>query len=369
MTRRVLWLTKGLGLGGAERLLVLTASSLDPDRYAVDVAYLLPWKNAFVGDLEDRGVRTICLDAHRTAEWRWPRRLGTLLATGRYAIVHTHSPVPAAVARLLVKPPTRMVHTEHNMWDRYRWPTRMVNSFTYHRNHAVLAVSGGVAASISPPAWMPASPDVEVLHHGVDLGQLRTGARARQAARQILDIPPGVPVLGTVANFTPKKDHAGIIEAVYRVREKYPDVLALFIGSGPLQAQLRDLTERRGLAASVRFLGMRADALTLLPALDVFVLGSRYEGLPISLLEAMGSGIACVSTRVGGVEEVIRAEDEGILVPAREPAALAEAIVGLLDAPGRRSQIAAAGAARVRQAFSIERAVQRIVEVYDGLAA
>jgi glycosyltransferase involved in cell wall biosynthesis len=368
MTRRVLWVTKGLGLGGAERLLVLTASNLDRDRYAIDVAYLLPWKNAFVTDLKDRGVRTICLDARRTAEPGWPLRLRRLLVTGKYAIVHTHSPVPAAAARLFVKPPTRLVHTEHNVWDRYRWPTRTINALTYHRNHAVLAVSAGVATSISPPTWMPSGPLVEVLRHGVDLEQLRTGEQARRAARQLLEIPSDVPVLGTVANLTPKKDHEGIIEAVGRVRDKYPEVLALFIGSGPLESHLRDLTERRGLAANIRFLGMRSDALALLPALDVFVLGSRYEGLPISLLEAMGSGIACVSTRVGGVEEVVRSEREGILVPPREPAALAEAVVCLLDDPAQRSQIAAAGAERVRRAFSIERAAQRIVEVYDGVA-
>jgi glycosyltransferase involved in cell wall biosynthesis len=367
MTRRVLWVTKGLGLGGAERLLVLTASSLDPDRYAVDVAYLLPWKNAFVGDLEDRGVRTICLGAHRTAEPGWPRRLRRLLATGEYAVVHTHSPVPAAAARLFVRPPTRLVHTEHNVWDRYRWPTRTVNALTYHRNRAVLAVSGGVAASIAPPTWMPAGPVVEVLHHGVDLEQLSTGAAARRAVRELLEIPLDVPVLGTVANFTPKKDHANIIDAVGRVRDRYPDVLALFIGSGPLESRLRDLTERRGLAANISFLGLRSDALDLLPALDVFVLGSRYEGLPISLLEAMGSGIACVSTRVGGIEEVIRSEREGILVPPQDPAALAAAVVTLLDDPEQRSQIAAVGASRVQGAFSIERAAQRIAEVYDGV--
>jgi glycosyltransferase involved in cell wall biosynthesis len=369
VTRRVLWVAKGLGLGGAERLLTLTASRLDHDRYVVDVAYLLPWKDAFVGELEEHGVRTICLDAGRTADIGWALRLRRLLADGRYAIVHTHSPIPAAAARILAGRPTRLVHTEHNVWDRYRRATRAANALTYHRNDAVLAVSEGVAASIAPPAWMPQSPRIEVLHHGIDPTKLSTGDDARRTARQLLDLPPDVPVVGTLANLTPKKDHAGIIDAVGRIREKQPDVVALFVGSGPLEAQLRALTDEAGLAGSIRFLGMRADALSILPALDVFVLGSRFEGLPISLLEAMGSGLACVATQVGGIPEVIRNASEGLLVPPGEPGALAEAVVGLLDDTTRRADIGAAGAERVRTAFTIERAARRIAEVYDEVLA
>jgi glycosyltransferase involved in cell wall biosynthesis len=367
---RVLWLTKGLGLGGAERLVVQMAARLDRDRYALDVAYLLPWKDAFVSELRASGITPICLSARRTVEIGWVLRLRRLLATRDYAVVHTHSPVPAAAARLLAPKSTRLVHTEHNVWNRYGRLTYAVNAATYRRNAAVIAVSDGVAASIRTPRWLLGQrrmPPVETLHHGVDLAHIRRGESARTAARRSLGLADSAPVIGTVANFTPKKDHAGLLRAAERVRGQIPDVRWLLIGSGPLEADLRREVERRGLSSCVSFLGMRSDALELLPALDVFVLGSTFEGLPISLLEGMASSVACVATEVGGIPEVISDGVHGRLVRPGDPPALAEMVVGLLRDPTRRDALARAGQERVAAKFTIDHAVRRTEQLYAGL--
>jgi glycosyltransferase involved in cell wall biosynthesis len=369
MTDRVLWLTKGLGLGGAERLLSLMAARLDRDRFEVDVAYLLPWKDAFVPDLERKGVTTVCLDASRTTELGWPRRFRRLLAERRYALVHTHSPVPAALARLTVRPPTMLVHTEHNLWDRYRWPTYAANALTYGRNDAVFAVSDGVADSIVRPRWLRLGkmPPVETLLHGVDADEIPRGPDARASARAVLGLEDHAPLVGCVANFTPKKDHAGLLEAIAQVRATLPDVVLVLIGSGPIEAELRARTRELRLEDNVRFLGARNDVLMLLPGLDVFVLGSRFEGLPISLLEAMAAGVACVATAVGGVPEVLTDAVDGRTVPAGDPAALATALRAVLVDAQVRSELAAAGRRRVVTSFSIDRAVRRTEALYHQL--
>jgi glycosyltransferase involved in cell wall biosynthesis len=365
MTARVLWVTKGLGLGGAERLLTLTAARIDPTRFEVEVAYLLPWKDAFVPELERTGVRTICLGGRRGADPRWTLRLRRLLRTGNYALVHTHSPVPAAAARLLSRSPTRLIHTEHNVWDRYRRPTYIANALTYPRNDAVIAVSDGVADSIRRPRWVPwRYPPVETLLHGVEPDSAPRGPEARAAARRELGLDESVPVIGTVANFTPKKDHAGLLEALDRIRVRIPEAMLLLVGSGPLEEALRADATARNLDGHVRFLGSRDDVPTLLPALDVFVLGSRFEGLPISLLEAMAAEVACVSTGVGGIPEVITDGVEGRLVPVGDPSALGDAIIEVLDDRDERAALAAAGRARVEAEFSIQRAVRRTEEIY-----
>lgn len=365
MTARVLWLTKGLGLGGAERLLTLAAARIDPTRFEVEVAYLLPWKDAFVPELERAGMRTLCIGGPRGADPRWTLRLRRLLRDGNYAIVHTHSPVPAAAARLLARSPTRLIHTEHNVWDRYRRPTYAANALTYPRNDAVIAVSEGVADSIRRPRWVPGRyPPVETLLHGVEPDAAPRGSEARAAARNELGIDGSVPLVGTVANFTPKKDHAGLFQAFELVRRRIPEAVLILVGSGPLEDQLRADASARGLAESVRFLGSRDDVPSLLPALDVFVLGSRFEGLPISLLEAMAAEVACVSTRVGGIPEAITDGVEGRLVPAGDPAALADAINEVLLDRDARTSLAAAGRARVEAEFSIQRAVRRTQEIY-----
>jgi glycosyltransferase involved in cell wall biosynthesis len=287
-----------------------------------------------------------------------------------YALVHTHSPVPGAAARLLARSPTRLVHTEHNVWDRYGRLTYTANAATYRRNAAVIAVSDGVAGSIRAPRWLlgrRSLPPVETLHHGVDVAHIRHGERARRAARHSLGIDDTTTVIGTVANFTPKKDHAGLLRAAEQVRDQIPDTRWLLIGSGPLESELRLEVERRGLSSCVLFLGMRSDVLELLPAFDVFVLGSTFEGLPISLLEAMASGVACVATEVGGIPEVIADGVQGRLVRPADPRALADSVVGLLQDRPRREALARAGQQRVEAEFTIEHAVRRTEELYASL--
>ncbi len=167
---KVLWLTKGLGRGGAERLLVDTAARLQRNGVDVEVAYVLPFKDAFVPDLQARGVPVHCLGTRRLSDLRWLARLRALLTAGRYDIVHTHAPAVAAGARLVAPRSSVLVHTEHNVWDRYRLPTRWANLVTFPRNRAVIAVSHGVEASIHRPRWVPARrwPPVEVVIHGVE---------------------------------------------------------------------------------------------------------------------------------------------------------------------------------------------------------
>ena len=363
---KVLWLIKGLGLGGAERLLTSTAASINRDRYTVEVVYLLPHDAAFEPELSAYGIPTICLDARWNVESAWPWRLAKMLRERRYDLVHTHSPLPASAARLLAPAATRFVHTEHNLWSSYRRPTYVANAMTFRRNAAVLAVSDAVASTILPPWWVGPGrqPRIETLHHGVDVSRANQGAPARRAGRERLGIGEDTPVVGTVGNLTPKKDHLGLLAAIDRVRRRIPDVLLLLIGTGPLDVSLRSVVRERGLDDTVRFLGARTDVAELLPAFDLFVLASHFEGLPIALLEAMASGVPCVSTRVGGVPEAITSGRDGRLVPPGDPEALGQSIVELLEDPVARRDLAAAGRARVQRDFGMDRAVRRIEELY-----
>jgi glycosyltransferase involved in cell wall biosynthesis len=366
---RVLWLIKGLDRGGAERLLTLTAAKLDRDRFEVEVAYVLTGYDGFVPELQALGVRTHCLGAARTLDPGWVGKLYHLIRAGDYALIHTHSPLPAVVARGLTRAPARLVHTEHNLWGCYRWPTYVANAATYGRNEAVIAVSDGVAASIKPPWWARRrgrSP-VEVLLHGVNPDTVPRGPEARTRARDLLGLASTRPVVGIVANLSPKKDHAGLLTAIDQVRTRVPDVLLLLIGSGPLEDELRARVAADGLRDHVRFLGSRDDVAELLPALDVFVLGSRFEGLPIALLEAMAAELPCVATAVGGVPEALTDGVEGRLVPPGDPRALATALEEVLGAPGVRAAMGSAARRRVRSEFSIDRAVRRTEELYAAV--
>ncbi len=365
---RVLWLTKGLGLGGAERLLTVMAPKLDPQRFELEVAYLLPWKDAFVGELVESGVVVHCLGAARTVDVSWVWRLRRLLRDGAFDVVHTHAPVPAAAARLLAPSGTRLVHTEHNVWDRYRVPTRVANAVTYGRNAVAFGVSDGVTASIDPPRWaLGRPPATRTLLHGVDADGVPRGAAARAVARERLGLADDDLVIGTVANLTPKKDQMTLLAAVDRLRAQHPSAVLCLVGSGPLEAELRAEARRRGLGATVRFLGGRDDVQELLPAFDVFTLSSRFEGLPISMLEAMAAEVTVVVTAVGGIPEAITDGHDGRLVPPGDPDALAAAYAEVLGNRALGARLAAAGRERVVADFSIDRAVEVTAGAYEQL--
>lgn len=367
----VLWLTKGLGLGGVERLLSLAATHVDPARFHVEIAYLLPWKDAFVDQIRDAGVPVHCLGAARTADVRWVARLRRLVRSRDIALVHTHSPVPAVAARTcLGRSRPAIMHTEHNVWSRYRLPTYVTNTATYGRNAAVIAVSHGVADSVRRPAWAPwlSLPEVHTLHHGIDENLVRRGSTARAEARRVLGLADDAPVVGTVANFTPKKDQRCLLVAARRLASSHPGLRLVLVGSGPLEEDLRSQVRRDDLSAQVVFTGSRDDVQRLLPAFDVFALSSLHEGLPISLLEAMAAGVPTVATRVGGIPEAMTDGREGVLVAPQDVDALAEAIGRLLDDPRLRARM---GAAAVETAgrFSITRAVDATQDLYDAVLA
>jgi glycosyltransferase involved in cell wall biosynthesis len=362
---RTLWLTKGLGRGGAERLLSLSVVHIDRDRYDVEVAYTLPWKDAWAEEIRSQGIPVHCLGSP-DPRLAWPARLRLLARRRGYRLVHTHSPVPAVAARLALPRSTALVHTEHNVWGRYRWPTRVANTATFGRNRAVLAVSRGVADSVRRPFWMPARvmPAVEVLYHGIDEQHVCSGPEARAAARRLLGIGGDALVIGSVANFTPKKNQHHLLRAMKLLDAVVPDVKLVLVGTGPLEQSLRHDARQLGIGDRVLFTGSREDVQELLPAFDAFALSSRHEGLSIALLEAMAAGVPCVSTRVGGVPELVCDGQEGLLVAPGDPEALARAIGTLLQDAALRSRMGRAGTETAGR-FSIGSAVRRMEEVYE----
>jgi glycosyltransferase involved in cell wall biosynthesis len=359
----VLVLIKGLGRGGAEQLLLSGVPYVDRERFRYRFAYLLPWKDSLVPELRAAGLPVDCLDGAAGAGW--VGRLRALLRRERVELVHAHSPVAAAAARVVAGRHTRVVYTEHNVWSRYHRATRTANLVTFPRNDHVFAVSDMVRASIRYPAPMRAlpMPPLETLRHGLDPA---AGGWEGDDVRAELGISEDAPLVGSIANFKAAKDHATLLRAAVRVRQAVPDLCLLLVGQGPLEAETRRLAAELGLSETVLFAGFREDARRLAAAFDVFTLSSTYEGLPIALVEAMALGRPAVVTDVGGTPEVVTDGADGLLVPPGDPAALADGLLRLLGDPELRARIGAAARTRAA-AFDIRTAVARMEQVYVDL--
>lgn len=362
---RILILIKGLGRGGAEQLLAAAIPYLNRDRFEYELAYLLPHKDALVKEFEDHGIPVRCLDG--AGGISWVGRLRRLVRERGYGLIHSHLPYSAIGARLGAPRSTRLVYTEHNVWERYHRATYWANLLTYRRNAHVFAVSEEVRLSTRYPrafSFLP-MPPVETLHHGIDHRSMERWSDS-DGVREELGINGNAPVVGSVGNLKPSKGQEHLIEATAIVRSGTPDVRCVIVGLGPRSALLRERAHELGLDGVVTFAGYREDAPRIAGSFDIFVQPSEREGLPIALIEAMALGRPVVATRVGGTPELVRDGVDGILVPPRDPAALADAIIALLRDPERRVRMGEA-ARRRAAGFDIRNAVRRMQEVYEEI--
>lgn len=367
MTRvRVLWLIKGLGPGGAERLLVSAATVADHDRFSFTTAFVLPHKTSMAPALAAEGVECRCL-ARISSGKPWPLALRSLLLEEQYDVLHMHSPMVAGIARLVVRTiaPSRrpeVVSTEHNTWPSYSLGTRLLNALLYNTDRRRWAVSRRVRDSI----WRPLRSGVEVLVHGVvpsDVVELG----GRDTVRAELGLSDRDVVGITVANFRTEKAYPDLLRAARIAFDREPRLRLCIVGQGPLEDQIRNLHSELGLGDRCMILGYRSDVMNLLVGMDFFVLSSHHEGFPIALMEALASGLPAVVTDVGGVADAVTHTQEGYVVDAGDYRALAAAMVEMVQDDAARAAMGSRATVR-GQNFDISLTVRTLEAAYADLA-
>jgi glycosyltransferase involved in cell wall biosynthesis len=175
------------------------------------------------------------------------------------------------------------------------------------------------------------------------------------------------PLLLSVARLDPLKGHRTLLEAFSHITKVRPLAVLVLVGEGAERATLEAQASTLGLTARVRFTGGLADVRPALASADVFVLSSDAEGMPGAVLEAMAMGLPVVATDVGGTSEALDGGSAGVLVPPRDPQALAAAVAALLDAPERRRALGARGRALVAERYSVEHVVDETDALYRRL--
>ena len=333
--RRVLWLIKGLGPGGAERLLVEHAAAGDHERFTYEVAYVLDWKQHLVPELEALGVRTHCLGVRSRARPALDRtaRIACCGASD-YDVVHAHSPVVASrrarsrCARCRRARRPAFVYTEHNRWPSYRAETRCANQLTFGLNDAVVRGLGrrarlGVAALPRPTSrWScTASTSSGCAPHLAE----------RDAVRRELGVGDGECSRSPSPTSAPGKNYPGLLDG--RALSRRPRASGAVRRRRPGPARGRDPRAPRdgaGSATASALLGYRDDTTRLIAAADLFVLASHHEGLPVTVMEALTLGVPVVAPRSAASPRWCDGEN-GILVTPESPAALADAIERVAD--------------------------------------
>lgn len=369
--RRILVLIKCMGHGGAEHLVVSMMRHRDRDRFDYEVAYILQERDTLVPDLEKAGVVVHSLGARGDFDLRWMARLRTLLDRGDFDIVHSHLPYAATLGRLVVStlPPSRRpetVYTEHCMWDKMAVAVKALNRLTVSRDDRVLVVSAAAHRSM-PPSVRRRS---RVVIHGIELDTIRDArsrrSEVRAAMRRDLGLHDGELLVLTVAQLRRQKGYDILLHAARDLSDRRIPVRFFAVGDGPCRSDLEQLHSRLDLGEGFRFLGERADVPELLAASDLFVLPSRFEGLPLALMEAVSSGLPVVATEVGEVPNVLANGTDALVVPAEQPDALAEALAELAGNPELRTRLSIA-ALGLAERFDISRCAREVESIYDDL--
>jgi len=341
----------------------------------VSVSAVLFNEGMLAAELRRLGVAVLIVDEQRTTALGILSRLTRFFREQQIDFVHTHrykdSVLGALAAKLAGVP--HVVRTVHGLrepmtgWNtlKFRIYEALERAVLLCFADLVVAVSRSMADMLRRSGYRPTS--VTQIHNGINLGTI-AARRSRDEVRRQLGIDPAAFVIGTAGRLSPVKGQAGLLRAVRQIRDAQPGTICVMVGGGPLEAELRAEATTLGIAEACRFTGARDDVHDLVGAMDVFVLPSLSEGIPMALLEAMALGTPVVASAVGGVPEVIQDGVNGLLVPAGDHRLLAAACVQLAGDRAYAQTLADRARRFVEERFSHERSGRALLAAYRSVA-
>jgi len=359
---------------GAEAQVATAASHL-ARRGDVDLSAVLFNDGWLAAQLRTAGVDLEIVDEQRHGAAGIVSRIARFLRARRVDVVHTHRPkdnVLGSLAAAMARVP-HVVRTVHGLtepmdgWARVRYAAyeAIDKAALWARADRIVAVSRATADVLKQSGYKRSA--VTTIHNGVDLAAIRAHRPAAEV-RAALGVPADAFLVGTAGRLTPVKGHEYLIRALQWMRPGEPSACTLIVGSGPEEPRLRALARSLGLERSCVFVDpaadRRASVYDLVAALDVFVLPSISEGIPMALLEALALERPAVASAVGGVPEIVVDRTNGLLVEPRHPRALADACLALARNRTWAQMLGIRGRRTVESSFSSERNGAALAAMY-----
>lgn len=362
----ILTVVDGLMTAGAETVATRIALGLDDSRFQSILCSTRPSSAEHVAAARAEGVEVLELNRQsRLDVWRW-RPLVRLLRDGKVDVVHSHKFASNLWGAVLLPRKRLPVFVAHEHTWSYEGVLRRVvdRELIARRAKAVVAVSPRDRMRMIELERIPAS-KVVFIPNGIP--DRPAGDRAR--SRRELGIAAADVIVGTVCSLRPQKELETALRALGSLAPSRPTLRFVVVGDGPERGRLERLADELGVPTV--FLGQRPndEVPDLVAAMDVLVLTSRFEGMPLAVLEWMAAGKAIVASRVGGIPSILEHGREALLVPPRDYVAFAQAISRLLDDPAERQRLGDAARRRQQAEFRFEHTITLLEALYDGLYA
>jgi len=349
-----------LEYGGAQKDLYYYAKFHDRDRYRMEVVSFHPGGD-MLPEIEALGIDVHTLGT-RSSDPRSITRLVKIFSEQNADIVHFHNSLPifsGVPAAVLARVPAKLM-TEHSIYYPGKAGGSLSTSMYFNlrrRLDMVIACSEEVRESHQPE--LDSARTVTIVN-GVDLSHFKLSSGKAGDAPVTFNI-------GSIGSLTRQKGYSNLVQAVKILADRNVPVKLTFVGDGPLRKELEQQVAESGLVDRMTFAGTTNDVMQVLPSFDVVAGSSLREGLPLSILEAMAAGLPVVTTDVGGNREAVINGTTGLLVPAGDPTALAEALESLWKDGGKRNSMGIAGRQRVEEYFSAENMVTGTEKVYESI--
>jgi len=315
MTRKQIRILHALGSfdpGGVETWLLNVLKHVDRERFHFDFCTFGPAAGLHANEIERFGGRIVRCPKGANL-WRFRRRFQQVLRDGRYDVVHSHVHLFSGALLRWAKAegvPVRIAHSHTSRDDRPGSPLRsyyrtVMKSWIHRYATHGLAASRLAAAQLFGSNWT-SDDRFRVLYYGIDLKPFRETV-SREEVRGELGIPFGAPVVGHVGRFVRPKNHLFLIDVASETLKRWPEVHFLLVGDGPLRPEIEARARARDLSGNIHFTGSRTDVPRLMRgAMNVFVLPSLWEGLPVAAIEAQAAGMRCIfSNAVTGEASIL----------------------------------------------------------------
>jgi len=315
-------------------------------------------------DVATLDVPTVRLDGSRRLDGTAYRQLRALCAQSEVDVLHTHHNAVGSLGRLAAAGTgVAVVNTEHNDHRFFSRAQRLANAVSLPLVDVLVSNSESTRASLARyERLLAARASHRVVYNGIDTGRIDA------ADPPDVSLPDG-PIIVTVGRLIEQKNHARLVNAFERVRERCPAATLVIVGDGPLADPLSQRASARSLADAVTFTGYlprREDVYGVLKQATVAAFPSLYEGFCVAAVEAMAAGLPVVASDIEVLREVVG--DPGVFVDPEDAGALAAALVDLLERPERRERLAAEARQRARTTFSLDRTAREYCNIYTQVA-
>lgn len=357
--KKIMCLIPDLNLGGAEIMVENLANKLRNQGYDIVVVSLYSKKTVISKRLISKNIQVIYCDKKKGFDIRLIYRLYKLFSLKKPDVVHSHLyAMPYGVlAAFLAKVPLK-IHTIHSM------ATKEVGARKRKINKFLYKFLGVIPVSISPQVkesvikeYNISDENVIMIYNGIDINNCMK--------KEDYSIHGDNFNILHVGNFKEAKNHIGLVEGYKIVFDKNPNVVLHLIGSGELEQKIKEKVKLLGLESNIIFHGMQANVYSFLEQADLFVLPSLWEGMPISLIEAMSFGLPIVATNVGGIPDMIRNNISGLLVET-ESNKISDAICEMINDKFLRENLGKEARNQAKR-FSSKNMAEQYIELYERI--